>query len=104
MNLLNSREIERARLLARLNRERPAHQFKNRHLKIVIGSVLLLVIYFLFAWWVMMTPRRGSLQLPAWTPAEKHYVTERMKFHGITSCIRDAEGYYFIRAGKRCRL
>ena len=102
---LTTKETETALLRARLGTTINRSPSAKRHVKIAIAAMLLLVVYVIFAWWVMMTPpRRESLHLPAWTPPEKQYVAERMKFHGITSCVRDAEGYYFIRSGQRCRL
>ena len=31
-------------------------------------------------------------------------VIQLLKYHGLPGCSRDENGYYFIRAGKRCAL
>jgi hypothetical protein len=49
-------------------------------------------------------PREPSPVMRGWTIAEKSWVIQRMKYHGIQGCIRDGKGYYFIRDGNRCRL
>ena len=36
--------------------------------------------------------------------AEKRWLNERFKFHGISASIEENGEYYFIRNGKRCRL
>lgn len=74
-------------------------------LKYIIGTILLASLYFAFSWWVMMTPPpKASSRIPEWTPEEKAMVIKKMKYHGISSCIQDENGYYFVRNGKRCRL
>lgn len=61
------------------------------------------IICLILCWWVWY-PEPRAARLQDWSPEEKRYVVQRMKYHGITSCIQDEKGYYFIRAGKRCRL
>ena len=36
--------------------------------------------------------------------AEKRWLNERFRSHGIYACIEERGEYYFIRNGKRCRL
>lgn len=68
----------------------------------VLWFSAILLAYVVFYWFVCRPnpqPHRAE-----WTPREKAMVIGRMKFHGITGCIQDEQGYYFIRGGKRCRL
>lgn len=76
----------------------------KKRTRIAIAVALLLAAYFALAWWLLMAPRPAAGSIPEWTPAEKKWVKERMKFHGVEVSILDKDGHYFIRNGRRCRL
>jgi hypothetical protein len=63
----------------------------------------LLIVYGLFAWW-WFTSAQEQIKPPEWIPQEKEMVVERMKFHGIDSCIKDENGYFFYRNGRKVKL
>jgi hypothetical protein len=63
----------------------------------------ILLAYVVFYWFVFR-PHPQPYRSATWTPQEKAMVVERMKFHGIDSCIKDEKGYYFVREGNLCRL
>ena len=67
-----------------------------------LGAILVLTVYFALAWFLMREQPRLKYDPVNWP--EKEYVIQRMKYHGISGCIQDEKGYYFIRDGKRCRL
>jgi hypothetical protein len=67
----------------------------------IIGLIVVIAMLFLWFW---NGSRPGYQRLKSWTPTEKKHVIQRMKFHGIESCVKDAKGYYFIRNGKRHKL
>lgn len=75
----------------------------SRRARIAITATLLLTICLLIVYWLTLPPPK-PYRLPTPTAAEMEHIAKRMKYHGIQSCIRDAEGFYFIRDGKRCRL
>jgi hypothetical protein len=76
---------------------------KKRKWMVVIAFLLLSSLAAIITW-VGMTPVAQARRTLEWSPGEKRHVIERMKHHGITACIQDEQGYYFIRAGQRCRL
>ncbi len=72
---------------------------------LVVGGFIILTVLlmFLWAWLLPDPPPRVS---PQFTEADRAYVTERMKFHGITRAYLDGKTgeRYFERDGRRCRL
>ena len=75
-----------------------------RIVKFLVGLVLLaLFLLYLAAW---LQPDPPAFISPQFTEAERRWVAERMKFHGITSARLDqATGErYFERDGRRCKL
>lgn len=76
---------------------------KEQHLILtIIGVILLTAVYLFLCWYVMWEP--WKLNRVEWTPAEKAMVIKKMKYRGISGCIQDGNGYYFIQDGKRCKL
>ena len=70
-----------------------------------LGAILVLTVYFALAWWLMTPPPKASSRIPEWTPEEKAMVIKKMKYHGISGCIQDENGYYFYNSkGQRCKL
>jgi hypothetical protein len=73
---------------------------KPRTLTLIAAMLLLALI-----WWLTL-PVAESIPPPPLTDAERAYVRERHRYHGITASIRDRQTgeRYFYRDGKRCKL
>ena len=72
-------------------------------IKIAIVATLFLVAYMLCIWLIYppTIPRRLPDQP---TAAEKAWIEQRFRYHGIEACICEGDRCWFIRDGKRCRL
>jgi hypothetical protein len=68
----------------------------------LIGAIVLLVFLWAFTLWVIYDP--PCIQRTEWSEQEKQYVINRMKYHGISGCIKDETGYHFYRKGKKVKL
>jgi hypothetical protein len=69
----------------------------------VLLALLLLALYLLaIAWWIQPPPERRVVV--QFTPAEKRWIAQRHKYHGISGSILENGEHYFYRNGKRCKL
>jgi hypothetical protein len=78
----------------------------GRFLKLA-AVVILLVAFLLFAfacWGLAPEPPRREVR--QFTAAEKRWIGERHRYHGISSSVADIETgeLYFFRDGQRCKL
>ena len=74
----------------------------NRGGKMVLTILLLAFVLLARSWWISPPPERYAAA--QFTPAEKRWIEQRHKYHGIYGSIRDESGHYFYREGKKCKL
>lgn len=67
---------------------------------LILGLILAAVILAIDCW---LEPAALAPRL-VFTEAQREWVAERMRYHGITTSIFDGREYYFYRDGKKCRL
>jgi len=73
-----------------------------RIIKAIIIVALLAALLAVLEWrFAPDPPRREPRQF---TAEEKRWVTERLKYHGISGAVIEDGQHYFYRDGKRCRL
>lgn len=76
-----------------------------RLLKLVAVVLLLILCWAAIAWWISPPPERRDIHAFAQIPeAEKRWLNERFKIHGISACIEERGERYFYRDGKKCKL
>lgn len=70
--------------------------------KMLLVLILLAGYLLALAWWIQPPPSRHvAVQF---TKAEKRWIAERHKYHGISGSILENGEHYFYRDGKRCKL
>ena len=69
-------------------------------------SIVLFTVWLAFGWtvWAIAVPLPPRPPVIQPTAAEKRWIEQRHKFHGIDVSIEENGQHYFIRNGKRCKL
>jgi hypothetical protein len=62
--------------------------------------IIILAIIAMYA----LRPAPPPAPRPTWTEAERRWVEKRHRLHGISGSVRDEQGHWFEREGKRLRL
>ena len=70
-------------------------------MKALLAALLLFAVW--WALWFSMIEREPR-EFPQPTKQERAWLKARFRYHGITSCVREGDTFYFIRDGKRCAL
>lgn len=75
-------------------------------LKFAAGIVLLIAYLLILAWLLSPPAERDDALAPIRiSAAEKRWIEQRHKYHGIPGSIEDENGNkYFYRDGKKCKL